>query len=196
MAKQQCFVTIKDHKPNFRTNPKYRLLNLTKSELGKPINTELRNKIKVNQWQNPSEVIEWFKNIPNKKECTSTVFDIQEFYPSITEDLLKQAILFAQNSVSIPPNGLDVIFHSRKSLLYQNDNPWVKKNTSVEFDVTMGSYDGADMCEIVGLLMLDMLSKLFEKNSIGLYRDDGLSIFRNYNGHQSDKVRKELTKLF
>ena len=146
MAKQQCFVTIKDHKSNFRTNPKYRLLNLTKSELGKPINTELRNKIKVNQCQNSSEVIEWFKNIPNKKECTFTVFDIQEFYPSITEDLLKQALLFAQNSVSIPPKSLDVIFHSRKSLLYQNDNPWVKKNTSVEFDVTMGSCDGADMC--------------------------------------------------
>ena len=112
MAKQQCFVTIKDHKSNFRTNPKYRLLNLTKSELGKPINTELRNKIKVNQCQNSSEVIEWFKNIPNKKECTFTVFDIQEFYPSITEDLLKQAILFAQNSVSIPPKYIDVIFHS------------------------------------------------------------------------------------
>ena len=76
------------------------------------INTELRNKIKVNQWQNSSEVIEWFKNIPNKKECTFTVFDIQEFYPSITEDLLKQAILFAQNSVSIPPKYIDVIFHS------------------------------------------------------------------------------------
>ena len=57
MAKQQCFVTIKDHKPDFRTNPKYRLLNPTKSELGKlskhilqTINTELQNKIKVNQW--------------------------------------------------------------------------------------------------------------------------------------------------
>ena len=65
MAKQQCFVTIKDHKPDFRTNPKYRLLNPTKSELGKlskhilqTVNTELRNKIKVKQWQNSSEVIE------------------------------------------------------------------------------------------------------------------------------------------
>ena len=74
MTKQQCSVTIKDHKPDFRTNPKYRLLNPTKSELGKlskhilqTTNTELRNKIKVNQWQNSSEVIEWFKNIPNKK---------------------------------------------------------------------------------------------------------------------------------
>ena len=56
MAKQQCFVTIKDHKPDFRTNPKYRLLNPTKGELGtrskhisQTINTELLNKIKVNQ---------------------------------------------------------------------------------------------------------------------------------------------------
>ena len=60
----------------------------------------------------------------------------------------------------------------------------------------MGSYDGAEVCEIVGLFILDMLSKLFKKNSIGLYRDDRLSTFRNYNGHQSDKVRKDLTELF
>ena len=71
-----------------------------------------------------------------------------------------------------------------------------QKDTSVEFDVTMVNYDGTEVYKIVGLFMLDMLSKLFEKNSIGLYRDDGLSIFRNYNGHQSDKVRKDLTKLF
>ena len=58
-----------------------------------------------------------------------------------------------------------------------------QKDTSVEFDVTMVNYDGTEVYEIVGLFMLDMLSKLFEKNSIGLYRDDGLSIFRNYNGH-------------
>ena len=34
-AKWQCFVTIKDHKDKFRVNPKYRLLNPTKDELGK-----------------------------------------------------------------------------------------------------------------------------------------------------------------
>ena len=60
----------------------------------------------------------------------------------------------------------------------------------------MGSYDGAEVCEIVGLFMLDMLSKLFEKNSVGLHRDDGFSISRNYNGHQNDKVRKDLINLF
>ena len=54
--------------------------------------------------------------------------DIQEFYPSITEDLLKQAILFAQNSVTISPKSIDVIFHSLKSLLYHNDDPKIIEN--------------------------------------------------------------------
>ena len=35
MAKQECFLTLKDHKKDYTTNPKYRLLNPTKSELGK-----------------------------------------------------------------------------------------------------------------------------------------------------------------
>ena len=34
-AKRQYFVTVKDHKDNFRVDPKYRLLNPTKSEIGK-----------------------------------------------------------------------------------------------------------------------------------------------------------------
>ena len=104
MAKQQCFVTIKDHKPDFRTNPKYRLLNPTKSELGKlskhilqTVNTELRNKIKVKQWQNSSEVIEWFKNIPNKKECTffSRFPNLyQKGLNSCNEDIFRKSTLF------------------------------------------------------------------------------------------------------
>ena len=80
--------------------------------------------------------------------------------------------------------------------MYPNDDLWVKKDTSVEFEVTMGSFQDAEVCQIVGLFMLDMLSKLFEKNYIGLYRENALSIFRNYNSHQSDKVGKDLPKLF
>ena len=30
-----AFVTLKEHEPNFTTNPKYRLINSSKSELGK-----------------------------------------------------------------------------------------------------------------------------------------------------------------
>ena len=31
----------------------------------------------------------------------------------------------------------------------------------------------------------------FNKNNIDLYRDEGLADFKNINGHQADKIRKE-----
>ena len=40
-----------------------------------------------------------------------------------------------------------------KSLLFLwQTKTWVKKNSNNCFDVTMGSYDGAEICELVGLL--------------------------------------------
>ena len=75
--------------------------------------------------------------------------------------------MFAQNSVNIPPKIIDVIVHSLKSLLYHNDDPWVKKDTNVELEISMGSYDSAEVCELVGLFMVDLLSNLVEKK---LYR--------------------------
>ena len=52
------------------------------------------------------------------------------------------------------------------------------KKQNEAFDVTMGSYDGAEVCELVGLFILSELTKLIDKNSIGLYRDDGLAILK------------------
>ena len=40
----------------------------------------------------------------------------------------------------------------------------------------MGSYDGAEVCELVGLFILNGLANEYGKESIGLYRDDGLAI--------------------
>ena len=64
------------------------------------------------------------------------------------------------------------------------------------FDVTMGSYDGAEVCELVGLYILDELSKFLNKNDVGLYRDDGLIVLKNKNGHESDKIKKTIIKTF
>ena len=55
--------------------------------------------------------------------------------------------------------------------MYHNDDPWVKKDTNVEFEVSMGSYDGAVVCELVGLFMIDMLSKSFEKKIISVFTE-------------------------
>ena len=58
----------------------------------------------------------------------------------------------------------------------------------------MGSNDGAETCEVPGLLLLYGIGEKFNKDNIGLYRDDGQACFKN--GHQNDKIRKELIKIF
>ena len=44
------------------------------------------------------------------------------------------------------------------------------------------------------IFMLSLLSKKFSSNNIGLYRDDGLLVFRNINGRQAEK--KTIQKIF
>ena len=72
---------------------------------------------------------------------------------------------------------------------------WKKKSTDSCFDVTMGSYDGAEICELVGISILKSLEDKIDKQDIGLYRDDGLMILRNANGQKTDKTRKYIIKV-
>ena len=64
------------------------------------------------------------------------------------------------------------------------------------FDVTMGSFDGAEACELVGLFILNDLANKYGENNIGLYRDDGFAIFRNTTGSQAERTRKEIIRHF
>jgi hypothetical protein len=54
----------------------------------------------------------------------------------------------------------------------------------------MGSFDGAEICELVGLFILNHLGKRFGKENIGLYRDDGLAIIKSKSARLLDKTRK------
>ena len=63
------------------------------------------------------------------------------------------------------------------------------------FDVTMGSFDGAEICELVGLYLLHLLSSTFSQDLIGLYRDDGLAAL-NLSGPESDRARKDIIRIF
>ena len=56
----------------------------------------------------------------------------------------------------------------------------------------MGSNDGAEISEIVGLLILSKLVHLFQDNSVGLYRDDGLRVLRNFPGPETERLRKNI----
>ena len=60
----------------------------------------------------------------------------------------------------------------------------------------MVDYDGAELCELVGTFLLEKISEICNKSNIGLYRDDGLSIFRNKSGTQLEKIKKKFQRLF
>ena len=59
---------------------------------------------------------------------------------------------------------------------------------SCQCNATMGSYAGAEMCELVGLFILNHLGKKFGKKNIGLYRDDGLAIIKSRSARLEDKT--------
>ena len=141
----------------FANHPTCRLINPAKSELGKVskqildnINSKIRKMTKLNQWKIISDVIYWFTNIPDLQKHSFTSFDINSFYPSITESFVSKAISFAKNYTTISDKDIDIIMHCRKSLLFDNETAWTKKNHSSMFDVTMGSFDGAEVCELIG----------------------------------------------
>ena len=79
---------------------------------------------------------------------------------------------------------------------FSKDTAWRKKEGPGLFDVTMGSYDGAEICELVGIFALSQLPERYDRNNIGLYRDDGLAVFRNTPGSNAERIKKDIIKSF
>ena len=60
----------------------------------------------------------------------------------------------------------------------------------------MGSYGRAEVCELLGTYMLNLLTKSYNKNDFGLNRDDGLAVLKTKSEPQSEKVKKNIQKIF
>ena len=202
-----AYVTIKDHKPNFKTDPKCRLINPAKSQIGKiskqilqRICKEVRKETGINQWQSTEEVLEWFRKIPNKGRKDFLQFDIVEFYPSISEELLDKALDFASEITQITELDKKIIKHSRKAFLFfrasENSTTDVWQKKSGNFDVTMGAPDGAEICELCYAYILTRLNHDFPKLNLGLYRDDGLGAHPRIPGRELEKTKQKLHKVF
>ena len=80
-------------------------------------------------------------------------------------------------------------------MLFSKDDVWVKKDNPL-FDVTMGSYNGAEVCELVGLYILDRIRLECPDIKLGLYRDDGLGITNNLSGQDTENLRNKLFQIF
>ena len=84
---------------------------------------------------------------------------------------------------------------SRITLLFQNSELWVKKLGNANFDVPMGCYDSAEVCELVGSFILKKLTSIDNKFYIGLYRDDGLGLFYNISKPEIERKKKAIVKV-
>ena len=83
---------------------------------------------------------------------------------------------------------MKIMYHAKKSLFFSNEKPWMQREGNL-FGVTMGAYDGAEISELVGIFMLNKISEKCDKNNICLYRDDGLAIFKNISGPESERIK-------
>ena len=67
--------------------------------------------------------------------------------------------------------------------------PWVKKERDGDFDVSIGCYDGAEVCEFVGSYISNSLSNILDKDLVGLYRDNGLAVVRNLSSPEIERKK-------
>ena len=88
----------------------------------------------------------------------------------------------------------EIIIHAKKSCLHNSGEFWGKRSSPNLFDVTMGSYDGAETCELIGTFLLNHITSK-HGNNFGLYRDDGLGVM-NASACVIENVKKDLCSIF
>ena len=113
-------------------------------------------------------------------------FDICDFYLSITNKILEISFTFASQFSNISVENIRIKNTHKKTTLFKDGTPWAKKSS--DFDVTMGSFDGAEVCELVGLYLLSQLQHL--DMNVGLYRDNGLAVTK-LSPQNTERMKKE-----
>ena len=72
----------------------------------------------------------------------------------------------------------------------------MKNQVTGLFDVTVGSYDGREVCNLIGMFALSKLPKQYSRCDIGLYRANGLAVFRGMSGSMAEGTKKDINKYF
>ena len=92
-------------------------------------------------------------------------------------------MLFAAGQTDINQNDFEVIFHTRKYLLFHSNQPWVKRDSDT-FNVTAGASDAREICELVEIFMLSLISKISEHNIL------------SFNSPYSKSIKTNINRLF
>ena len=83
----------------------------------------------------------------------------------------------AESYVDISDEDNCIINYSRKSLLFNNQQAWIKwKKRKWILRRNYGCIRRRRECELVGSSLLHQLSKKYNKKDIGLYQENGLAV--------------------
>lgn len=72
---------------------------------------------------------------------------------------------------------INIIKQGQTPGLFHNDCLWTKRNNP-ELNVAKGAYGSAETYNIVGNIIIVVIRLMFDINDTGLYRDDGVILFR------------------
>ena len=74
---KNCFIMIKDHKSDFKTNPECRFINPAKTQIGRvskiivqDICASLRLALNINQWRSTKDCFKWFEGYDKNDNCS------------------------------------------------------------------------------------------------------------------------------
>ena len=102
--------------PNFINKLQTRLINPSKTELGKISKNIIQNIVANvkeanyrNLWRNSYVTIEWLRKIKNKSKATFMQLDIIDFCPSISKNILIDSINYALKYIDITIEQYDII---------------------------------------------------------------------------------------
>ena len=77
----------------------------------------------------------------------------------------------------------------RKSILAYNRRTWVKSHVD-NCGVPTGTYDSAQVADLIGIYILDTLGCIVNLEQVGLYRDDRISFIPDSNIPKTSKIQK------
>ena len=142
--KKDAYILFKDHKPNFINKLQTRLINPSKTKLGKiskniiqNIVTNVREASHSNLWRNSLETIEWFRGI-KKTKVKLALYNLTSltFIRPYLKKILIDSINYEKEYIDITNQQFDIILACRKTVLENNGTTCIKSGP-MNFDVPM-----------------------------------------------------------
>ena len=106
--------------------------------------------------------------------------------PHVLNTLTILTTLATLTFIQIFDDDFSIIMQARKTLICGDE----------DFDVPMGCFDGAKICELVGTYIQSKLTIVMNKKEVGLYRVDGLCVLKNISRPEVERKKKAIVKVF